>query len=83
MISILAGPALLGFPYSMVGLTWGGGVAAYLVFTFVFIFCNILVAKVHQRINQRDGRRYHRYRDLSGAIFGEPPLLIQAGVYLM
>ena len=77
LIAILAGPALLGFPYSMIGLTWSGGVIAYLVATCIFIFCNVLVAKVHQRINERDGVRYFRYRDLTGAVFGTQPLDLQ------
>ena len=79
MISILAGPALLGFPYSMIGLTWGGGVPAYLIVTAVFIYCNVLIAKVHQAINQRDGVRYHRYRDLAGAVFGKCRCQAHAG----
>ncbi|MFS8012906.1 putative amino acid transporter, transmembrane domain-containing protein [Helianthus anomalus] len=50
----------------MVPLGWVGGVVGLILATFISLYANILIAKLHEF----GGKRHIRYRDLAGFVYG-------------
>ncbi|KAI3721140.1 hypothetical protein L2E82_32144 [Cichorium intybus] len=50
----------------MVPLGWAGGVTGLILATFISLYANTLVAKLHEY----GGKRHIRYRDLAGFVYG-------------
>lgn len=50
----------------MVPLGWAFGVVGLLIATFISLYANSLIAKLHEF----GGKRHIRYRDLAGYIYG-------------
>ena len=60
---------------AIAALTWGGGLVTLLCGIATTWYCSILLSS----LDQWDGERYVRYRDLSASIWGTP---INSGVCL-
>lgn len=50
----------------MVPLGWVGGVVGLILATFVSLYANVLMARLHEI----GGRRHIRYRDLASHVYG-------------
>lgn len=62
-----AQPTLLGLPFAMAALGWAGGLVVLLVSAVATIYCNLLLAKLHEHGGKRNGL----YRTLAKQIMGE------------